>query len=551
MKSIHRKYWLPIILVLSVLLRIGAALYLGDTVEILPGTYDQVSYHNLALRVIDGHGFSFDQEWWPITPAGEPTAHWSYLYTFYLVAVYALFGPHPLAARLIQALIVGSLHPWLAYLIGKRIMPSSLREASPQGAGRGEKVGLAAAFLTAIYIYFIYYAGTLMTEPFYITAILGTLYLTMRLAEVGQDDILSYKLVIGLGLTLGVTVLLRQLFMLFVPFLFLWMWWVWCRTKNLNAHVISQRGRCANPGKGEAILFWDRLRLLRLPNGSPTKKPYTMSLRSSFTAEAISCAKGETASRENARTWSPLQGSDIREVKRNSFWHSLRLPLFSTAIPIVILFIMILPFTLYNYARFDRFVLLNTNAGYAFFWGNHPVYGTHFHGILPPELGTYQDLIPAELRHLDEAALDQALLKRGLGFVMDDPGRYLLLSISRVREYIKFWPSPESSTISNISRIFSFGILWPFMLYGLFLSLRKPPPLTPNLLTPNSNLLTSPKPLLILFVTVYTAIHLLSWTLIRYRLPVDAVLLIFAGLAIDDLSVRLQNHRRHPLPSTS
>jgi hypothetical protein len=47
--------------------------------------------------------------------------------------------------------------------------------------------------------------------------------------------------------------------------------------------------------------------------------------------------------------------------------------------------------------------------------------------------------------------------------------------------------------------------------------------------------LTDPKALLILFVAVYTVIHLLSWALIRYRLPVDAVMVVFAGLGVVDL----------------
>jgi len=37
----------------------------------------------------------------------------------------------------------------------------------------------------------------------------------------------------------------------------------------------------------------------------------------------------------------------------------------------------------------------------------------------------------------------------------------------------------------------------------------------------------------------YAGIHLLTWTLIRYRLPIDAVLLVFAGLALVDLQARL------------
>ena len=46
-------------LVLAVLLRVAAAFYLGNQVVNLPGTFDQISYHNLALRVLGGHGFTF------------------------------------------------------------------------------------------------------------------------------------------------------------------------------------------------------------------------------------------------------------------------------------------------------------------------------------------------------------------------------------------------------------------------------------------------------------------------------------------------------------
>ena len=92
------------ILILSVLLRLAAALYLGNQVAVLPGTYDQVSYDALAQRVAAGQGFSFDQLWWPVTRAGEPTAHLSFLYTGFLAGLYALLGHQPLVARLLQAL---------------------------------------------------------------------------------------------------------------------------------------------------------------------------------------------------------------------------------------------------------------------------------------------------------------------------------------------------------------------------------------------------------------------------------------------------------------
>lgn len=428
---------LGLILFISVAMRLGVAAYLGQSIEALPGIADQLSYHTLAQRVLGGFGFTFGKLWWPMTAAGAPTAHWSYLYTFFLAAVYALFGPHPLAARLIQAILTGLLQPYLAFLFGRRMF--------------GPVTGLGAALLTAVYAYFIYYNGALMTEAFYITAVLASLYLAVVVVDRSRDPGSSrasiFAAALAFGLATSAAVLLRQLFLLCVPFIFLWMIW---------------------------------------------------SLR-----------------------------------KQTFRWLS------SLVVAVVVLAGLILPFTAFNYSRFHRFVLLNTNAGFAFFWGNNPVYGTHFQPILSSE--QYAFLIPADLRSLDEASLDQALLKLGIQFVRDDPRRYLLLSLSRFPTYFKFWPSAGDGLASNLFRVASFGLLWPFMAAGMVLAglrIKRSTPQWPELLS-------SPAVLLILFVLVYTAIHVLTWTLIRYRLPVDAALLIFAGLAMVELFGRLLNAFRN------
>lgn len=405
------------ILFVSVALRLGVAFLMGNQVVELPGIFDQVSYHTLALRVLQGHGFTFGELWWPVTRPGEPTAHWSFPYTLYLVGIYALVGAYPLAARMVQAVIVGILHPLITCRLGEKLF--------------GRNTGLIAAAIVSIYIYYVYYGAALMTEPFYITAILFSLYFAMQLAE-SSERRQDLKFGLALGISLGLTVTLRQVFLLFLPFLFLWLWMV-------------------------------------------------------------------------------------------RFKRTRRLPLLPTALSFILLFSFILPITLFNYARFHRFVLLNTNSGYAFFWGNHPRYGTNFIPILStPE---YQAMIPAEVRHLDEAALDSELLKRGIQFVVQDPKRYVLLSLSRIPSYFMFWYSPESTTLSNLSRMGSFGLFLPFMLYGLALTVRK---------TSLGQLLLSPQGLLILFALVYSGVHILTWTLIRYRLPVDAVLIPFAALALGE-----------------
>jgi hypothetical protein len=445
---------LTIIILIAVGLRVASAFVQGQDVVALPGIYDQISYDGLARRLMAGNGFSFGQDHWPATRAGEPTAHWSYLYTSYLAAIYTLFGAHPLVARLIQAVVTGILHCWLAYRVTRRIF--------------GSTVGMVAAGLSAAYIYFFYYAGALITEAFFISTILWTFDVALRIAgytdgsdKADPSPATQRRLWLELGLAIGITVLLRQLFLLFVPFLYLWLWWILQRSTN------HRQASLASAAKSEA-------------------------------------KKGALA---------PVQG-------------------FLLATAVVAL--LILPWTVRNYRAFDLFVPLNTNSGYAFFWGNHPIYGTNFVGILPNDGPSYYQLIPPELLHLNEAELDQALLKRGLAFVMEDPKRYILLSVSRTREYFKFWPSVESSTLSNIARVGSFGLALPFMLHGLFLSLV-------TYWQPRHERRRSALMLLYMFILVYTTIHLLSWALIRYRLPVDAIFLCFAAYSIVDLVERYRS----------
>ena len=168
------RHYLVAIIALSVLARLAAGLLLGNQVESLPGTADQVSYHVLATRVIEGHGFTFGEPWWPATQPDSPTAHWSFLYTYYLVAVYSVLGVWPLAARLIQVIAVAVLMPVLAYSLGRQVFD--------------QRTGLIAAALTAGYAYFVYYAAALMTESFYMCAILAALYLAARIVGFWRAD---------------------------------------------------------------------------------------------------------------------------------------------------------------------------------------------------------------------------------------------------------------------------------------------------------------------------------------------------------------------------
>lgn len=423
------------ILAVSVLLRVGTALYLGDIVDAPPLLTDQRSYDALGARLTTGHGFSFSTGWYPFTQPDTPTAHWSFLYSIFVAAVYTVFGPHPLAVRVVQAIIGGLLMPWLVYRLTYRLyQPASASRFGQAIADRGfhaERLALTAAAISAVYFYFVLYAATLMTETFFICGLLFVLERSMTMAEAP-----TWSRALALGIGLGLTTLLRQSILPGVAALVVWLMWVGLRRRSLRRMILAL--------------------------------------------------------------------------------------LLSSAVLIA----FILPFTIRNYRVYHEFLLLNSNAGYAMYSAQHPMHGTNFQEFegapMPPELVN---------AGLNEAQLDKELMKRGVGFVLADPGRYLLLSLSRAVDYIEFWPTPGTSLMNNFGRVGSFGLFMPFMIYGLFLALR-------YALTRAARVQISTSPLMlsVLFCLTYTVLHIFTWAMPRYRLPVDAVLLSFAALGLYQLA---------------
>jgi hypothetical protein len=181
---------------------------------------------------------------------------------------------------------------------------------------------------------------------------------------------------------------------------------------------------------------------------------------------------------------------------------------------------LMLPWTVRNHFVYDQFLLLNSTAGDAMYSAQHPMHGTDSRDFDAAPL-------PEGSWGRPEPELDRALMRRGIQFVLDDPGRYLVFSLSRVRAFFEFWPTPDTTLLHNVGQIGSFGLLLPFLLYGLVPAARRPGSLRCNAL-------------LFLFAGFYTFLHLLTWAMVRYRLPVDAALIPLAALAVTDLLHRVQ-----------
>jgi hypothetical protein len=410
---------LLLIFAAAIVLRICVALYLGDSTP--PGK-DETSYSVLAMRLADGYGYSFPRGWYPgFVPANTPTSHWSFLYTAFVAAIYAASGFHPLAVRLVSAVVGGFLIPWMMYRLARRVWPGN------------ENLALLSAGLGAVYAYFVLFSAQLMTETFYISALLYSLERSLALMEVlrekSPDKRRAVVTAVGLGIGLGTSALFRQAILPWIVLSF-------------------------------ALMLWTGWKM-----GHIRKAFGTLSLAG------------------------------------------------------LILIIFILPFTIRNYILYGDFMLLNSNAGYAMYSAQHPMHGTSFQAFtaapLPEDLNPFPE---------NEAQWDRALLRRGFQFIAEDPGRYAILSISRSADYFMFWPAAQTSLINNIGRLLSFALFLPVMIYGLWISSRQ----------------WERYWFLYVFMLFYTVMHLLTWSMIRYRLPVDAVLLLFAALGLVNLVQHLR-----------
>lgn len=180
------------------------------------------------------------------------------------------------------------------------------------------------------------------------------------------------------------------------------------------------------------------------------------------------------------------------------------------AIPITVIGLAIAPFTIHNYQLWGRFLLLESQFGHVFWNGNHPDQREDFHNVevFP---------IPADIfASGNDAVITNRLLALGIENVIRDPGHFVRLTLGRLLTFFTFWPTSDSVPLANALRVASFGVMLPFALAGLWLARARWRELLP----------------LLAFVAIHTAIYSVSWTMIRYRIPVDAVLILFAAYAL-------------------
>jgi 4-amino-4-deoxy-L-arabinose transferase-like glycosyltransferase len=184
------------------------AAYLYGPARHVVGIGDWWFYHWQPGLIVNGHGFT---DPWQLlaTHQYRPSASHPPLYSILLSGLYLLGGHGALVQRSL-GLVLGTITLVLVGLLGRRV----------GGGVGGDRVGVLAALLYAVYPVMIAVDGDLMSEVLY-----GPLIAGMLLAAFSLYDRPTVRRALVLGAVIGLAALTRTEALLFVPFLLIPVAW--------------------------------------------------------------------------------------------------------------------------------------------------------------------------------------------------------------------------------------------------------------------------------------------------------------------------------------
>lgn len=193
----RRRILVLALFLIGLLIRVAYVWTLGDKVH----WPDETEYHGIAVNLLAGKGYAYFRDYG--SSVLGPTAYRMPALPALLALLYALTGPHLLAARLLQALMGALLIP-TAYSIARELHYSPIP-------------GILAGCLLAIYPYYVFCAGTVY--PVVLPALLVAAATLLLLRGARRGDI---RLEAAAGLALGAGILAMGHLIGAIPFLIAW-----------------------------------------------------------------------------------------------------------------------------------------------------------------------------------------------------------------------------------------------------------------------------------------------------------------------------------------
>jgi hypothetical protein len=172
--------------------------------------------------------------------------------------------------------------------------------------------------------------------------------------------------------------------------------------------------------------------------------------------------------------------------------------------------IILIPWTIRNMYAHGRFVLISTQAGLELYKGNNPnatgILGRDHHYFDANLVQKY----PPEL-YPNEAERSAMFKADAVQFIYDNPHRFIELCFIRLIELWKVY-SPRVRLLHSLGIIASFGLILPFFFIQVIrCGWRSPPEI-----------------LMLLIVASHTAVHMIFTSIVRYRIPIEPLIIVIA-----------------------
>ncbi len=201
--------------------------------------------------------------------------------------------------------------------------------------------------------------------------------------------------------------------------------------------------------------------------------------------------------------------------------------------------LVITPWTVRNYVIHKNLVPITTQFGINFWIGNNPnATGTDFYKIIDYEKGEYilmphslPKSVQDSLNSLSEIERTKFYLKKGFEFIKNNPAQFMKLLIKKF--YYYWWFTPSSVYLSKDIIKYQMVLMVcyiPVLILGIL-----------GMLWSGAYFKNVILFLLIIFFisSLYIITHV---GLIRYRMPIEAILMIFTGFSINRLSGLIFKH---------
>jgi 4-amino-4-deoxy-L-arabinose transferase-like glycosyltransferase len=211
--------------------------------------------------------------------------------------------------------------------------------------------------------------------------------------------------------------------------------------------------------------------------------------------------------------WS--RGGTARRSHSRGIWLAL-----ACLLPIIVI---VGAWTVRNQRAFGHPVLVSTNGGYNLWLGNHPgVKASTGNRAEVPGREEVPGMEEEAARFWalpgNEATRDSAFTRRALGYIADDVPHFLRLSLSKSLGLWALYPRPMTKDrprlgLENLASILSYGLLLPFALAWLLVSL------------PRSRVAV----LVLLLFLVYSMVHAVILSKVRFRLPLDSFVIVYGS----------------------